>query len=221
MIKAANYLAAFLFKVCNLYKHQVVCLYKLFIVSKFGMKVCKECKKEKSILDFPKAKSCIDGHTNKCKTCTKIYQRTWAKNNPDKVNKPKSEIEKAEARARAKKWYNENKDIAKESSKKWREDNPEKMNEYKLKWYKKNKDKVYLSVKNRRINYPLKYYAHCAVRYAIVKGDLINPRKCSICDSDHHVIAHHDDYLKPLTIRWLCVCCHVNWHKKNKALNCE
>lgn len=37
---------------------------------------------------------------------------------------------------------------------------------------------------------------------------------CEICgNTDVH--AHHDDYAKPLNIRWLCVAHHSQWHKEN------
>ena len=31
------------------------------------------------------------------------------------------------------------------------------------------------------------------------------------------VQAHHDDYSKPLEVRWLCQPCHHNWHRYNTA----
>ena len=60
---------------------------------------------------------------------------------------------------------------------------------------------------------------------AIKKGILI-PQPCENCgtagtfeDGRNKVQAHHDDYDKPLDVRWLCQECHHEWHKKNKAEN--
>ena len=61
------------------------------------------------------------------------------------------------------------------------------------------------------------------VEKAIKKGVLI-PQSCEICntkgafkDGRTSVQAHHDDYNKPLEVRWLCQQCHHEWHKTNKA----
>ena len=59
------------------------------------------------------------------------------------------------------------------------------------------------------------------VQQAICKGVLI-PEPCQICgvfgktDKGHRkVVAHHDDYNKPLEVRWLCRLHHAEWHKEN------
>lgn len=43
--------------------------------------------------------------------------------------------------------------------------------------------------------------------------------KCNKC-GEEKVHAHHDDYDKPLKIRWLCTIHHKQWHSVNgEALN--
>lgn len=38
---------------------------------------------------------------------------------------------------------------------------------------------------------------------------------CEICGSTKKVEAHHDDYNKPLVVRYFCFSCHRKWHKKH------
>ena len=54
------------------------------------------------------------------------------------------------------------------------------------------------------------------VQKAIEKGILVR-RDCETCGSPDSVEAHHDDYSKPLNVRWLCKKCHFAWHRANKA----
>ena len=78
--------------------------------------------------------------------------------------------------------------------------------------------KRYLSNKEWRERNPAKYAAHGIVAYAIKKGRLIKGL-CECC-GEKTVHAHHDDYAKPLEVRWLCSPCHNNWHTENgEALN--
>jgi len=64
------------------------------------------------------------------------------------------------------------------------------------------------------------------VAKAIQKGVLVNPNVCSVCgcenvykDGRSGIQGHHCDYDKPLDVIWMCVDCHFEWHKNNKAIN--
>lgn len=69
-------------------------------------------------------------------------------------------------------------------------------------------------LKNYRVNYPNKYKATNMVNNAIRDGKLFK-EPCEICGSEDSVHAHHDDYLKPLNVRWLCAAHHSQWHRDN------
>lgn len=62
----------------------------------------------------------------------------------------------------------------------------------------------------------LAYKAHKFVERAIIKGILIRPRSCSICDivTEQPVYAHHEDYNKPADVIWVCWRCHNSLHSK-------
>lgn len=53
--------------------------------------------------------------------------------------------------------------------------------------------------------------AHSAVARAIKSGELVR-QPCEVC-SKPKTVGHHDDYDKPLDVRWLCQACHVQHHK--------
>lgn len=64
------------------------------------------------------------------------------------------------------------------------------------------KAKIRLYQRKRRENFPGKLRARTAVRNAIHDGRLIR-LPCEVC-GDAKSQAHHDDYRRPLTVRWLC-----------------
>lgn len=62
------------------------------------------------------------------------------------------------------------------------------------------------------------------VENAVDKGRL-EPQPCEVCGADgtfkdgrREVQAHHDDYNKPLEVRWLCQKHHHEWHMNNKPI---
>ena len=66
--------------------------------------------------------------------------------------------------------------------------------------------------------YPMRRAAHVITGNEIRAGRLIKPEYCESCGGSHKIEAHHDDYTKPLDVRWMCEICHKQWHRNNKAI---
>ena len=50
--------------------------------------------------------------------------------------------------------------------------------------------------------------AHSKLRLAFERGETTKPSKCSVCNKKKKVEGHHDDYNKPLEVKWVCAACH-------------
>lgn len=61
----------------------------------------------------------------------------------------------------------------------------------------------------------VKFDARKEARSAIASGRL-TPGPCEVC-GDETVHAHHDDYNKPLSVRWLCRVHHQEHHNQERA----
>jgi ribosomal protein S27AE len=96
-------------------------------------------------------------------------------------------------------------------------------------WYRENADKArgwaaryraanleavraYDRARGRRAADPQKEKARNAVRHAIDHGRLTR-QPCEICGAAT-VEAHHDDYARPLDVRWLCRRHHGHAHRR-------
>ena len=64
-----------------------------------------------------------------------------------------------------------------------------------------------------RLNNPDGYGAHIILNNA-VRDKKVTKMPCEICGQKAH--AHHDDYAKPLEVRWLCALHHHRHHAKLK-----
>jgi hypothetical protein len=102
-----------------------------------------------------------------------------------------------------------------------------KYNAYKRDFYSKNRDRIvsnrraYYKVHRKEIldyvssyfkKYPGRRRAINMVSWAIATLKLI-PAPCETCGKKAE--AHHDDYSKPLEVRWLCRKHHRMWHANN------
>jgi len=96
-----------------------------------------------------------------------------------------------------------------EQARSYYHDNKEKF----IKWQRENRDRT--RQYNRNDN-KLKRKARSKVAYAIKTGKLLRKTICEECGEDGSLHAHHDDYSKPLDVRFLCRKCHSLLHRKDK-----
>ena len=64
-----------------------------------------------------------------------------------------------------------------------------------------------------RAKHPEKRIAQSAVSAAIKNGKLIRGN-CEKCGATELIHGHHDDYSKPLEVRWLCPKHHTEHHRE-------
>jgi hypothetical protein len=69
----------------------------------------------------------------------------------------------------------------------------------------------------RRNDYDERYRStsRSIANVAVKRGKLVR-QPCEKCGADN-AEKHHDDYKKPLEVRWLCRACHVEHHKAEQA----
>lgn len=68
--------------------------------------------------------------------------------------------------------------------------------------------------KQNRIN-PVKRGARIIVGNALRDGRITRPSNCQDCGERTRLHGHHDDYARPMDVRWLCAACHHEWHAKH------
>jgi len=94
--------------------------------------------------------------------------------------------------------------------KEWRKKNPDYSSEYSRKYRKENPKYE----QDQRAKHRHKMNARAKVQYAVRVGKIVK-EKCEVC-GDVNTQGHHDDYSKPLVVRWLCVEHHMEVHSTMK-----
>jgi len=163
------------------------------------MKTCTTCNATKEDSEFSKRKLKVGyGLRSRCKECRK------------KNRNLKSQRD----------YYEKNKDDLNKKSKIHRSKNKKKLSDQSKVRYEKNKhSQTYKSNKIKTSkkydeNNPEKRKAHALVRTALRNGTL-KKKNCEVCNSKDSE-SHHDDYSKPLEVRWLCRKHHIEHHNKQR-----
>lgn len=150
-------------------------------------KKCSKCGALLPLSSFYKQKSMADGHSNKCKECTKQDVKDNRKKNIERYREYDRERNQSEDRKALRRRYCQS-DEGKEAHKRACD-----------KWVKNNEKKR---------------HAEIMVGNAIRDGKLIK-QPCEVCGREDRVHAHHCDYDKPLDVMWLCPICHRAWHNEH------
>lgn len=150
------------------------------------MKICFKCGANKPLTEYYKHSKMTDGHLNKCKECSKSETRRRRLENLSEYRQKDRDRHRNDERRRS---------YSNQKSKEWRQKNPERHAYLTKKWAEKN---------------PEKRAAHIKVGNAIRSGKL-EKGLCEVCGSKD-VHAHHEDYNKPLDVRWLCPIHHSLEH---------
>lgn len=161
------------------------------------MTVCSRCK-----LELPDAaygankRRCLQCLKEARKECAARYKET----HPDWREK-----QRAAGRKYRKRKYQEDAAAVIAYNRAWRASNPEKVRDSAKRSYQRRKAEGLIASDD-----PVKTASRNKARKAVARGDLV-PLPCEVCGSEP-VDAHHDDYSKPLDVRWLCHACHIAIH---------
>lgn len=124
---------------------------------------------------------------------------------------------KEEMHAKDKARYQRERQTRLRRAKEYAEHNRDKVKEYQKEYRKKNREKLNKYSSEMRSKRKQKYgEAHHFVSHALANSK-IEKKPCDVCGAED-AEAHHDDYNKPLEVRWLCRACHAEWHKNNKPI---
>lgn len=170
------------------------------------MKSCTKCGVEKSLDEFPPCNRSRDGRQSRCRACKRAYMAERRARNGEHV------------RALGREHYQRHKNELCDRSRSHRQTHRDWHNAYSRRYAIAEKPRLdgyrkRWSAANRE-----KRYAHSVLWLAIKKGDVQRRTACEDCGRTGRIAAHHDDYSKPLDVRWLCGFCHHTADEARRAL---
>lgn len=150
-----------------------------------AVKSCITCKTSKPLDEFYPHKRVKSGLSGNCKECTKASVKAARSRNPERYRE----------------WYRlySHRPEVKAKNKLYAQGcGKERRNKSTLEYMRRN---------------PKKFGAQMMVRGALLCG-LLHKKPCEVCGSENRVQGHHDDYSKPLEVRWLCHPHHAEHHRE-------
>lgn len=171
------------------------------------MKICKKCNKEKRKIEFSKDKRRKDGCGSYCKDCDN--ERNRKRYDPNYQHNKFLRYKEAG-------YYKteEFKEKNKIKCRKYAHENPEKISKYSLNWANKNKEKKRSYQEKWRKSNLKQKAANAYLQIQVREGYIVKPKSCTKCLKECVTEAHHEDYSKPLVVKWYCHRCHMKQHRK-------
>ena len=174
-----------------------------------NLKTCSKCQETKALSQFHKWSASSDGHKPRCKACRNNIQRAYSKiYYESKRNDYKF---KEKQRQYSKTYYEAHKDNI-EWNHKFREANKKALKKYRENNVEKNRNSTRVSIEKAHNKYPEKVLARKQLRNAIRRGE-IRRQPCEVCGQSEKIHGHHEDYTKPLDVKWLCPDHHALRHR--------
>ncbi len=188
------------------------------------MRKCLRCEVVKDEDLFERDSRKKQGITAQCRECANKIRKKYLDTRREKVR----EINKKFYYSK----HEKNRQKRTENSRKYRENNLDKSREYQRNYYLENAEKMRLQAlenskkpshketRNKRLRENKKesdlpkIRARKILQAAVRVGYIKRPDKCSKCLKKCKPHGHHEDYNKPLEIRWLCKVCHNHVHGK-------
>jgi len=145
-------------------------------------KVCTKCGQSKPLGEFYVDPRYRFGVRSRCKVCLAAENRDYDRRHPE---------------------------VMRASSMRYLQKDPDGFRERARQKYAANVEAVRAKVRERKLAEPEKWRARNAVSNGLRDGRILKPDECSVCGrSDLRIEAHHEDYMRPLDVTWLCSACH-------------
>ena len=112
-----------------------------------------------------------------------------------------------------KEYQRKNRKKLSEAAREYYHKNKERLNLKAREWREKNKEKLRGYHKKHNAKEPLRRAARKFVSHALTAKVIIRSEICEICAKACIPEAHHEDYTKPLDVKWLCRSCHGFIHR--------
>ena len=150
-------------------------------------KKCTRCGLVKPLDEFQRRAEMKDGRRSACRQCSNAQLREQRSADPESHR---------------------------DAIRRHRERNREAVRERDRQYRRARAEQHRASVRESVARNPEKTKARKAVHRAILSGAIERPSQCSRCGGSEAAIhAHHDDYSRPLDVRWLCTVCHGLEHR--------